>query len=47
MLIDINYRNQNVGSDDNLDEALLRVYTAILEFTVEVEKGRDENEASE
>ncbi|KAJ5353699.1 hypothetical protein N7541_006263 [Penicillium brevicompactum] len=44
-LIDVNYRNQNVGSDKNLDEALLRVYTAILEFTVEVKKGRDENEA--
>ncbi|KAJ5322943.1 hypothetical protein N7452_011232 [Penicillium brevicompactum] len=44
-LIDVNYRNQNVGSDNNLDEALLRVYTSILEFTVEVKKGRDENEA--
>ncbi|KAJ6088094.1 hypothetical protein N7499_004276 [Penicillium canescens] len=44
-LIDINYRSQNVGSDHNLDQALLRVYSAILEFTVEVKKGRDENEA--
>ncbi|KAJ6006711.1 hypothetical protein N7451_004655 [Penicillium sp. IBT 35674x] len=44
-LIDTNYRNQKVGSDHNLDQALLRVYSAVLEFTVEVKKGRNENEA--
>ncbi|KAJ5240462.1 uncharacterized protein N7469_002053 [Penicillium citrinum] len=45
-LIDTNYRNQKVPTDHNLDQALLRVYSAILDFTVEVKKGRDENEAS-
>ncbi|CAG8137063.1 unnamed protein product [Penicillium salamii] len=44
-LIDENYRNQDVGSDHNLDETLLRVYVAILDFTVEVKKGNEENEA--
>lgn len=45
-MIDTNYRNQKVPTDHNLDQALLRVYSAILDFTVEVKKGLDENEAS-
>ncbi|RDH35841.1 hypothetical protein BDQ94DRAFT_168171 [Aspergillus welwitschiae] len=45
-LIDANYRDQGVGSDANVDQALLRAYSAILTFTAEVEKTRDENEAA-
>ncbi|KAE8332653.1 hypothetical protein BDV39DRAFT_199653 [Aspergillus sergii] len=41
-LIDINHRNQNVGSDKNLDDALLGVYTALLDYSAEVNKVRDE-----
>lgn len=44
-LIDANYRDQGVESDANVDQALLRAYSAILTFTAEVEKTRDENEA--
>lgn len=44
-LIDANYRNLHVGTDKNLDQALLRVYSAILEFTAEVKKGVDESAA--
>lgn len=43
-LLDANYRNQGVGSDQNVDQALLRVYSAILEFTSEVNKAQNENE---
>ncbi|CAG8386718.1 unnamed protein product [Penicillium salamii] len=45
-LIDENYRNQDVGSDHNLNETLLRVYVAILDFTIEVKKRNKENEAN-
>ncbi|KAF9892568.1 hypothetical protein FE257_000970 [Aspergillus nanangensis] len=45
-LIDANYRNQGVGSDHNLDQALLQVYSAILLFSAEVKKAQDENAAS-
>ncbi|GAQ10062.1 hypothetical protein ALT_7383 [Aspergillus lentulus] len=45
-LIDANYRNQGVGSDHELDEALRSVYSAILSFAAEVRKAQDENVAS-
>ncbi|KAJ6007625.1 hypothetical protein N7540_011601 [Penicillium herquei] len=45
-LIDVNYRNQGVGSDDGVDKTLLEVYKAILRFTVEVKKAQNENAAS-
>ncbi|KAJ5362407.1 hypothetical protein N7541_003251 [Penicillium brevicompactum] len=45
-IVDVKYRNQGVESDERLDQALLKVYSAILEFTAEVKKGQDENEAS-
>ncbi|KAJ5352445.1 hypothetical protein N7452_001419 [Penicillium brevicompactum] len=45
-LIDAAYRDQGTGSDQYIDEALLRVYTAILDFTAEVKKGQDENAAT-
>ncbi|KAJ5352432.1 hypothetical protein N7452_001406 [Penicillium brevicompactum] len=45
--VDVKYRNQGVESDERLDQALLKVYSAILEFTAEVKKGQDENEACE
>ncbi|KAJ5115984.1 hypothetical protein N7456_000332 [Penicillium angulare] len=44
-LIDAHYRNQDVGSDDNLDQTLLDVYKAILCFTVDVKKAQNENAA--
>ena len=44
-LVDENYRNQGVGSDKDLDEVLLRVYSAILDFTAQVKKDQEENEA--
>jgi hypothetical protein len=43
-LIDVEYRNQGVGSDSNIDQALLRVYSALLGFTSEVKKAQDEHE---
>ncbi|KAJ5626486.1 hypothetical protein N7528_003913 [Penicillium herquei] len=42
-LIDVNYRKQGVPSDRHLDQALLQVYSAILEFTAEVNKAKDES----
>ncbi|KAL4757474.1 uncharacterized protein BDW70DRAFT_171367 [Aspergillus foveolatus] len=45
-LVDTKYRDQGIGTDKHLDHALLRVYSAILEFTAEVKKGQDENEAA-
>ncbi|KAJ6007333.1 hypothetical protein N7540_011309 [Penicillium herquei] len=42
-LIDVNYRKQGIPSDQHLDQALFRVYSAILEFTAEVNKANDEN----
>ncbi|KAJ5635470.1 uncharacterized protein N7484_008783 [Penicillium longicatenatum] len=44
-LIDARYRDKGVGSDSNVDQALIRVYSAMLSFTAEVRKARDENEA--
>ena len=44
-LLDVEYRNQDVGSDNNVDQALLRVYSALLSFTSEVKKAQDEHEA--
>lgn len=44
-LIDVEYRNQGVGSDKPVDDALLRVYSAILKFSSEVKKDQEENEA--
>lgn len=45
-LIDANYRNQGVGSDQELDQRLFDVYKAILCFTVDVKKAQHENAAS-
>ncbi|KAJ6032624.1 hypothetical protein N7540_003356 [Penicillium herquei] len=45
-VIDTNYRNKGVASDHYLDEALLKIYSAILAFTVEVKKARDEKAPS-
>ncbi|KAJ5716680.1 hypothetical protein N7493_008591 [Penicillium malachiteum] len=42
-LIDVSYRKQGVPSDQHLDQALLRVYSAILEFTAEVNKAKNES----
>lgn len=44
-LVDEKYRNQDVGSDANLDQALLGVYSAILEYTAQVKKDQQENAA--
>lgn len=44
--MDTTYRNKNVGSDHQVDEVLLGVYSAILEFSAEVKKAQDENAAS-
>ncbi|KAJ5731861.1 hypothetical protein N7493_003342 [Penicillium malachiteum] len=46
-LIDANYRDRGVGSDHNLDQALLQVYSAILAFTVEVKKAQNESAGSD
>jgi hypothetical protein len=43
-LVDVKYRNQGVESDKNIDQALLRVYSAMLDFAAEVKKDQDENE---
>lgn len=40
-------RNQNVESEHSLNQVPLRVYSATLDFTVEIVKGDEENEASE
>ncbi|KAJ6013839.1 hypothetical protein N7540_008430 [Penicillium herquei] len=42
-LIDANYRDQGVGSDHNLNQALLRIYLAILTFAAEVKKAQNES----
>ncbi|KAJ5726656.1 uncharacterized protein N7483_008013 [Penicillium malachiteum] len=45
-VVDTNYRNKGVASDHYLDEALLKIYSAILAFTVEVKKAGDEKAPS-
>ncbi|KAJ5249464.1 hypothetical protein N7524_011780 [Penicillium chrysogenum] len=45
-LIDANYRGKGVGSDSNVDLALIQVYSAMLRFAAEVQKARDENAGS-
>ncbi|KAL4942944.1 hypothetical protein BDV06DRAFT_221703 [Aspergillus oleicola] len=42
-IIDAHYRDQEVAGGQNFDQALLRVYTAILEYTAEVKKAQQEN----
>ncbi|KAE8402302.1 hypothetical protein BDV37DRAFT_295452 [Aspergillus pseudonomiae] len=41
--IDAHHRDQNVDSDQNLDNALLGVYSAILDYSAEVNKVREQN----
>ncbi|KAL4947207.1 hypothetical protein BDW69DRAFT_190404 [Aspergillus filifer] len=42
-LVDAHHRHQKVDSDENLDNALLQVYIAILDYTAEVNKVKQEN----
>lgn len=42
-IIDSNYRSQNGKSNQGLENALVDVYVAILQYTAEVEKARKEN----
>ncbi|GMF76461.1 unnamed protein product [Aspergillus oryzae] len=42
-LIDTHHRDQNVDSDQNLDNALLGVYSALLDYSAEVNKVREQN----
>ncbi|KAK6837171.1 hypothetical protein RU639_001381 [Aspergillus parasiticus] len=42
-LIDMHRRDQNVDSDQNLDNALLGVYSALLDYSAEVNKVREQN----
>ncbi|KAL4912624.1 hypothetical protein BDW62DRAFT_206335 [Aspergillus aurantiobrunneus] len=44
-LVDAHYRDQKVEGGQNFDRALVRVYTAILEYTAEVKKVQKENRA--
>ena len=44
-LIDTHHRNQHVDSDQNLDSALLGVYTALLEYSAEVNNVQKQNAA--
>ncbi|KAB8212095.1 hypothetical protein BDV34DRAFT_219309 [Aspergillus parasiticus] len=41
-LIDMHRRDQNVDSDQNLDNALLGVYSALLDYSAEVNKVREQ-----
>ncbi|QMW39186.1 hypothetical protein G4B11_002466 [Aspergillus flavus] len=41
--IDTHHRDQNVDSDQNLDNALLGVYSALLDYSAEVNKVREQN----
>ncbi|KAI9370275.1 hypothetical protein BJX61DRAFT_544805 [Aspergillus egyptiacus] len=42
-LVDAHYRNHQVEGGQNLDRALLRVYTAILDYAAEVKKVQQES----
>jgi hypothetical protein len=44
-LVDAHYRDQKVEGGQNFDRALVRVYTAILDYTAEVKKVQKENRA--
>ncbi|KAJ5726568.1 uncharacterized protein N7483_007925 [Penicillium malachiteum] len=44
-IIDNKYRERGVESDQGLDDALLEVYAAVLEYTAEVKKAVDESDA--
>lgn len=44
-IIDKTYRKQELETDSPIDDALVRVYEAILTFGAEVKKARDENVA--
>ncbi|KAE8328222.1 hypothetical protein BDV39DRAFT_204335 [Aspergillus sergii] len=44
-IIDKNDRNRQVDSDEHIEEALVKVYTAILEYTAEVYRASRENRA--
>ncbi|KAF3403873.1 hypothetical protein F1880_010271 [Penicillium rolfsii] len=44
-IVDANCRDRGVDSDKHVDDALLRAYTAVLEFTAEVRKSEKESEA--
>ncbi|KAJ5711009.1 hypothetical protein N7488_005165 [Penicillium malachiteum] len=44
-IIDAEYRNQGTKTDANMDQALVRVYSAILTFAAEVRQAGTENEA--
>ncbi|KAB8275406.1 hypothetical protein BDV30DRAFT_236772 [Aspergillus minisclerotigenes] len=41
--IDTHRRDQNVDSDENLDNSLLGVYSALLDYSAEVNKVREQN----
>ncbi|KNG88866.1 hypothetical protein ANOM_003719 [Aspergillus nomiae NRRL 13137] len=41
--IDTHHRDQNIDSDQNLDNALLGVYSAILDYSAEVNKVQEQN----
>ena len=42
-LVDVHYRDEKIQGGENFDNSLLRVYTAILDFTAEVTKCRNES----
>jgi hypothetical protein len=42
-IIDQNYRNRKVESDERLEEALVKIYTAILAYTAEVDRAHQES----
>lgn len=44
-VIDKTYRNRQVESDEHLEEALVKVYMAILEYTAEVYRASGEKGA--
>ncbi|KAL2833717.1 hypothetical protein BDW59DRAFT_179437 [Aspergillus cavernicola] len=45
-LVDAHHRHQKVDSDQNLDNVLLQVYTAVLDYTAEVNKVKQQNAGS-
>lgn len=44
-IVDNHYRERKAESDEGLEDALVEVYTAVLQYTVEVKKAENESKA--
>ncbi|KAI2824605.1 hypothetical protein CBS115989_562 [Aspergillus niger] len=45
-IVDNHYRERKAESDEGLEDALVEVYTAVLQYTVEVKKAENESKAA-